>query len=333
VPHLADAAFIDVEQLDGSTQRVAGTTHRQDYTPALHEIMAGAATPAPRSMLVLPLGAGDRARGELTLLLLDPARTFTIEQRELAEKYTTMASLVLEKALLYALARRANAAREEILRVVSHDLRNPLSAIAMATRVLRTSPPAEQRGRDDLLVTIAESTDWMNRLIQDLLDVASIERGSLSLERRRESVEELVGQAINMFSVEALESGKVVETTLDGSLPPVHADGARVVQVLGNLLRNAIKFTPEGGRIIVRASGGDGVVTFAVADTGIGIPADAQARVFDRYWHASTAGTKGTGLGLSIAKGIVEAHGGRIWVESTPGRGSAFAFTIPVARE
>ena len=118
------------------------------------------------------------------------------------------------------------------------------------------------------------------------------------------------------------------------NLALVDADGARVVQVLGNLLRNAIKFTPNGGRIVLSAENRDRTVVFSVTDTGPGIPLANQARVFDRYWHASAgARTGGSGLGLSIARGIVEAHGGSIWLASTPGRGSTFAFALPVTAE
>jgi signal transduction histidine kinase len=110
----------------------------------------------------------------------------------------------------------------------------------------------------------------------------------------------------------------------------VNVDATRIVQVLGNLLRNALKFTPDGGRIVVRAESRGGSVVFAVTDTGPGIPVADQPRVFDRYWHSRrTANKRGTGLGLSIAKGIIEAHGGHMWLESVPGEGSTFFFSIP----
>ena len=284
------------------------------------------------SMLVLPLATGEQSLGALTLLAVDPARRFTPDARTLAEKFATAAALNLQNARLYTAAQRANQARDEVLGVVSHDLRNPISAIAMCARVLRHSAPTEAAARDDLLVTISESTEWMNRLIQDLLDVANIERGQLSLERSAESPASMVEQAMHMFAVEGAEHGLSLVTDVEPGLPPVLADAARVVQVLGNLLRNAIKFTPDGGRITVRAHRDGEAVAFAVTDTGSGIAPTAQARVFDRYWHASSgARRRGTGLGLSIARGIVEAHGGRIWVESELGRGSTFRFSLPIA--
>ena len=286
------------------------------------------------SMLILPLtaAAGDESTGALTLLAVDPARQLTAESQAFAEKYAAAASLMLENARLYDVAQRANRARDGVLGVVSHDLRNPLSAIAMCARVLRHSAPAEQEARDDLLMTISESTDWMNRLIQDLLDVANIERGQLALELRAEGPAAIVEQAMHMFSVEAAEHDIALSANVELGLPMVRADSARVVQVLGNVLRNAIKFTPDGGRITLRTAGQDGYVVFSVTDTGSGITPDARGRVFDRYWQSSHgARTRGTGLGLSIAKGIVEAHHGRMWFDSTPGHGSTFSFTLPVA--
>jgi len=284
------------------------------------------------SMLILPLAVGDEASGALTLIGVDPGRRFNADLRALGEKYASAAALTLQNVRLYAAAQQANQARDEVLGVVSHDLRNPISAIAMCARVLRHSEPTDATARNDLLLTISESTDWMNRLIQDLLDVANIERGQLSLERASESPAVMVEQAIHMFSVEAADHGIALESNLETGLPPVWADAARIVQVLGNLLRNAIKFTPNGGRITVGAAQRDAFVTVSVSDTGAGIPAEAQRRVFDRYWHSSEgARRRGTGLGLSIAKGIIEAHGGRISVESAPPSGSTFTFSLPIA--
>lgn len=135
-----------------------------------------------------------------------------------------------------------------------------------------------------------------------------------------------------MFNVEAESAGIALDVRLPPNLPLVAADGARVVQVLGNLMRNALKYTTRDGRVGLAAEARDGSVVFSVSDTGPGISVENQASVFDRYWQSSNgARTRGTGLGLSIAKGIVEAHGGRIWVDSTVGHGSTFSFTIPQA--
>jgi PAS domain S-box-containing protein len=284
-----------------------------------------------KSILMLPLVAGD-TRGALTLIRAGDARPFDQDQRALGEKFARVAATALQNAHLYEAARHANRARDDVLGVVSHDLRNPLSAISMCARVLEESPPGDDADRRELLATIRESTEWMNRLIDDLLDVSNIERGRLSLEVRPEEPSQIALQALHMFEVEAKANAIALEARLPTNMPLVAADRTRVVQVLSNLLRNAIKFTPRDGRIEICAEPRDRGVVFAVTDTGPGISAEKQARVFDRYWQSSAgARQRGAGLGLSIAKGIVEAHGGRIWVRSIPGQGSEFAFTIPQA--
>jgi len=298
-----------------------------------------------RAMLVLPLSVGGRALGALSLVSAD-AEAFGRDARELAEKFVARASLALENARLYRAAQRASRARDEVLGVVSHDLRNPLSAIAMCARVLRESPPTDDTERETLLATIARSAEWMDRLIRDLLDAVSIEAGRLSLDLREEEVGPIIEGALTLFAVEAADRGISIVREIAPSLPEVRADAERVVQVLGNLLRNALKFTPDGGRVTVRAEHRGDDVQITVADTGIGMSREVQTRVFERYWSAgggqlgvrgtaSDAGGRprgsGAGLGLAIARSIIDAHGGRIWVESTPGEGSTFTFVIPVA--
>jgi PAS domain S-box-containing protein len=282
------------------------------------------------SLLTLPLVAGDEAFGALTLIAVDPSREFTADALNLADKFVATAARTLDNARLYGLAQRATRARDEVLGIVSHDLRNPISAIAMCARVLQENPPSDQAERGQLLGTIRESTEWVNRLIQDLLDVANIERGRLSLELRPQDPAQIALQARHMFEVEATQHGITLDVEVPTNLPMVTADGARVVQVLGNLLRNAIKFTPNDGRIVIGVERGDSGVVFSVRDTGAGIAASNQHRVFDRDWQSSDGSrARGTGLGLSIAKGIVDAHGGTIWLESSPGQGSAFSFSVP----
>jgi len=202
----------------------------------------------------------------------------------------------------------------------------------MCARVLADNPPSDPAARNELLVTIRESTEWVNRLIEDLLDVANIERGRLSLDTRPHEPSQLALQALHMFEVEAIGHDIQLDAKIATNLPLLSADGARIVQAMGNLLRNAIKFTPNGGRITIDVDARAGRVEFSVSDSGPGIPLENQPRLFDRYWQSSNgARARGTGLGLSIAKGIVDAHGGDIWVRSTPGEGSTFTFAIPAA--
>jgi len=378
VPRLADACLIDFGADDDTYRRVAGRRQRTDLTAPLEALAAvplTADSPSPivdvirrgradvvpsvddawlesseetalipewqrlgaRALLIMPLVAGGETLGALTLISVD-GRSFGAEQQALAEKYAAVAAGALANAKLYGIAQRANRARDDVLGVVSHDLRNPISAIAMCARALEETPAGDEAKRKQLLLTIRESTEWINRLIQDLLDVAIIESGKLSLQLREQEPAPLALQARHMFEVEAAGHEIQLDAKIATNLPLVNADGARIVQALGNLLRNAIKFTPNGGRISIdvngRAGGGGagGRVEFSVQDSGPGIPLENQARLFDRYWQSSSgARARGTGLGLSIAKGIVDAHGGEIWVRSSPGQGSTFSFAIPAA--
>lgn len=237
-----------------------------------------------------------------------------------------------EASRLVAEAERAKQLREETLAVVSHDLRTPLSAIGTAAELLgRTLGTGE---RDPRLLKwteiILRGADRMTRLLGDLLDAASIDAGTFSIEPRPCAAEELVREVRETFEAKVAGKGLVLDTHVEPRTPLVACDSQRIVQVLSNLLSNAIKFTESGGRIVLRvAPDGDGA-RFHVEDTGRGIPADSCARVFDRHWRGARESVEGHGIGLSIAKGIVDAHGGTIGVESAPGRGSTFWFTLPV---
>jgi signal transduction histidine kinase len=171
----------------------------------------------------------------------------------------------------------------------------------------------------------------MERLIQDLLDVALVEAGQLTIERSRLSAGGLIVEAVDMQRPLASSSSLELRVEVAPNVPEVWGDRDRLLQVFENLIGNAIKFTKAGGRITAGASSRDDEVVFWVADTGCGIASANLGRIFDRFWQAFRGGRRGAGLGLPIAKGIVEAHGGRIWVESTEGSGSTFLFTIPRA--
>jgi PAS domain S-box-containing protein len=225
---------------------------------------------------------------------------------------------------------RAVAARDDVLGIVAHDLRNPLSAIMMQASMMRRPGPDPDRRDPEPLEMIARSAKRMNQLIQDLLDVALVEAGQLKVESVKLSVAELVREAVR--TQESLATASDIELHLDvaDDIRHVWGDHRRLLQVFQNLIGNAVKFTEPGGQIVVRATAEDKTVVFSVADTGPGIPADSLSHVFDRFWQATTRTRRlGAGLGLAISKGIVEAHGGRIWVESEIGRGTTFFFAIP----
>ena len=285
-----------------------------------------------RSVMIVPLAARGTVIGAISFCRLAPGIPYDGSDLQLAQELAQRIAIALDNAHLYGAAQEATRARDEVLGVVSHDLRNPLSAIAMCTRALLDQLPPDSEAQRELLRTAYDSTQWMHRMIQDLLDVSSIEAGKLAVEPRREAVTPLIERALSVFERDAAERGLVLVREEEDGLPWILADADRVVQVLANLVGNAIKFTAPGGSITIGARrAGDDVAIF-VADTGAGIPSEHLPHVFDRYWQSRrSAHRRGSGLGLAIARGIVEAHGGGIGVDSTAGEGSVFTFTLPIA--
>lgn len=228
--------------------------------------------------------------------------------------------------------KRAVRAREEVVAVVSHDLRNPLGTISAGAELLLDLDLPPEREREHLS-GIRRAAERMNRMIRDLLDVSRIEAGGLSVDARPIPVSRLVDDAEEMARPLAREASLRLETKVEYDLPRVRADRDRILQVFSNLAGNAVKFTPEGGRIRLGARRSDGEVVFEVADSGPGISPEDQEHLFDRFWQVDRSDREGAGLGLTIVRGIVEAHDGRVWVESEPGEGSRFRFALPAADE
>jgi PAS domain S-box-containing protein len=233
-----------------------------------------------------------------------------------------------ERARLYAEAKRAVQVRDDIVGIVAHDLRSPLGVILMQAEVLREfREPGAEVGR--AAERIERSVVRMNRLVDDLLEVTRIEAGHLPIERAPLAVGELVGEIVEAQRPLAEAAALELRCELTTGIPDAWADRHRLQQVFDNLVGNALKFTPRGGAIVIGATPRGREVLFWVADTGAGISSEELPHVFERFWQARRPGRRGAGLGLPIVKGIVEAHDGRIWVESTPGHGSTFFFTIP----
>ena len=229
-------------------------------------------------------------------------------------------------------AKRAIAAREELVAVVSHDLKTPLATISMTTGVLLDElAPAPGTEVRRALERIRRSSDRMGRLIHDLLDLARLEGGKLSIEPRPHEVAGLMHDVVESLRAEAAAKNLRLEHEVAPGAERARFDRERIMQVMANLVSNAIKFTPARGEIALRSERAGPEVVLSVRDTGPGIPEEQRARLFDRFWQAQETAQLGTGLGLSIAKGLVELHGGRIWVASTPGTGSTFSFTLPAA--
>ena len=284
------------------------------------------------SVLLVPLVAREHVLGVLTVFRVEGKPAFTDADRVIAEELALRAAFALDNARLYATARLATLARDHALGVVSHDLRNPISAIGMSARALLASIPPDDRERRDLVSNIMESQDLTQRMIRDLLDVASIEVGRLRVERRSEPLAPILERAVALFEREAADRSIAVSLALDGALPMVSGDAGRLVQVLSNLIANALRFTDRMGQVTVSATRRGEEVEISVEDNGSGIAASNLPVIFERYWTVrGTAPKGGTGLGLAIARSIVEAHGGRIWAESELGKGSTFKFTVRVA--
>jgi PAS domain S-box-containing protein len=278
------------------------------------------------SGLLVPIRARDQVVGIMSFLSVADEREYRAEDRELAEELAGRTGMALEHARLFDEAQAAVRTRDEVLSVVTHDLRNPLGVIlGGAATLLELQPEGVQRRLCEL---ISSNALRMDRMVNDLLEVARADLGRLALDLVELPVEALVAEAGAMMRPLAEAQGIGLETETAPSLP-VRADSGRVLQVLSNLIGNAVKFTPAGGSIRLECVPIGGEACFMVSDTGPGIPPDQIPHLFGAFWQADSLDRRGLGLGLSIARGIVEAHGGRIWVESQVGAGSTFFFTLP----
>jgi len=242
---------------------------------------------------------------------------------------------ITEQVELHKRLQRAVRARDDTVGVVAHDLRNPVSAVKMLSQALLNRAGAElvPAESSEQLRLIREAALQMDRLIQDLLDVTRVETGRLSLDLEPVTTVALLEGTLRTLRPLVEDAGLDLVVDLPATLPTVNADPERIGQVLSNLIGNAIKFSPRGGRITVAAVEGQDQVRVSVADTGMGISPEHLPHVFDRYWQTtlSSIRSKGSGLGLPIAQGIVRAHGGQMRAESVVGKGSTFYFTLPVA--
>jgi PAS domain S-box-containing protein len=281
-----------------------------------------------KSMMVVPLVARDRILGAISFVSAESDRHYTEHDLELAAEMGRRAGLAVDNARLYEESQRETRIREDILAVVSHDLKNPLGAIHLAATMLLEV--AEPRYRKHL-ETIYRAATRMDHLIGDLLDMASIQAGRLKLERKPEEADTLVREVLDLHEPMVVEKGLRLIRQCELPGQKLLCDRDRVLQVFGNLLGNAIKFCGSGDTIKLRGHLEGPVALFEIADTGPGIPEHELPHIFEPYWSGRRHAKKGTGLGLFITKGIIEAHGGRIWVESTVGQGTTFYFTLPLA--
>lgn len=281
------------------------------------------------SAMVVPLIARGRLVGALTFCAGDSGRCFGEGDLWVAEELARRAALAIDNAALYAAAQRAIGAREAILGIVAHDLRTPLASIRLGVDALRRKLP-EGSGPRQKAETILRSADLMARLIRDLLDLGQIEAGKLRVERTLVAPGAMLPRIAELHGAEAAEAGLTLEVmAAPSSLPFVSADADRVLQVLGNLVGNAVKYTPPGGTVRVGVEARGGEVVFSVQDSGTGLMREQLEHVFEPFWQAR-GDRRGVGLGLAIAKGLVAAQEGRIWAESEPDRGTTFFVAFPI---
>lgn len=285
------------------------------------------------SLVVVPLRSHGRVLGALALARGSGAVPYTPTDLSLAEAVAQRAGSALDNARLYEEARRAVRARDDVLGVVSHDVRTPLSVVAMCATALLGEGFADEVRNRETLETIRRSARWAQRLIQDLIDVRAIDAGGLSLSRRPEDPRMLVTRAILLHGELAADRHIELVAELTAPLPPIDVDADRFVQALGNLIANAVKFTPYGGLVRVGAIGEGDRVRVYVRDSGPGIEPEDAPHVFDRFWTAPRdARARGTGMGLAIVRGIVESHGGSVWLEPPqPDTGATFCIAMPLA--
>jgi len=293
---------------------------------------------APATLVAIPLIHRDEVVGALGVSFSDVTAVGAADQA-----FTLLLAQATADALYRARgfdtereqrheAELAARAREEVLGVVAHDLRNPIHLLG-STAELLADPKLEENERPDLLQVSKRAVRQMDRLIGDLLDTARLQAGRFSLQLKDVKARRLLRQAEETFRQMAADKKIQFEVSVPAQDLTLRADEDRAAQVLGNLLGNAFKFTPAGGRVTLSVSRSDGDAQFHVADTGPGLSEEQIGRLFERFWQGRPGDRRGVGLGLTIARGIVEAHAGRMWVDSTPGNGSTFSFSLPLASQ
>ncbi len=300
--------------------------------------------PVVRSLLVVPLTVKDRVIGTLAIDQAIPD-AFNADDERTVTIAAAQAAVAIENAQLYAdLKERAtkleqayqelqkiDKLKDELVQNVSHELRTPLTFIkGYVELILETDMGPLTDGQREGLTIVADKTNALSRLVSDIIYLQQIERESLRLSPQ--DMREMSRMALQSCEIAALNAGITLRLEAPAELPAILIDRDRINQVFDNLLGNAIKFSPRGGTITIHVENLGEMVLLSVSDMGVGIPADKLEKVFDRFYQVDGSATRrfgGAGLGLAIVRRIIEAHGGRIWVESEMGQGSSFKFTLP----
>lgn len=286
-----------------------------------------------RSGIGVPLVAHGRIVGAIRLGITESDRDFGEGDLPVVEELARHAALAIDNARLHREVQRGVSAREQLLRTVSHDLRNPLVAVFSHIELLLEQCdqlPAPESAKASLGMVLG-AAQQMNRLIEDLLAVTSIETGRLAVAPRRVDLRDVVSEAADTLRPAATNHSLVLGVDVPGEPVMAGADRGRLLQVLANLIVNAIRFAPAGSQVSLRVAGAGDEARVCVTDQGPGVPPAERARIFDAFYTVPGSTLSRTGLGLYIAKGVVEAHRGRIWVEDAPGGGATFVFSLPLA--
>ena len=323
--------------LTGEPVEIRDITDESAYQSRVREVIIRCGY---RSVLAVPLLCEDRLLGALAVIRSSPG-DFAVDVVALLKTFATQSALAIQNARLFREIEDkshqlevASQHKSEFLANMSHELRTPLNAIIGFSEVLAERMFGEVNDKQaEYLADILESGRHLLSLINDILDLSKIEAGRMELEPTTFHLPSAIENALTLVRERAQRHGITLRRTVDERLGMIDADERKVKQVLLNLLSNALKFTPEGGRIDVRAAARDDAVEISVTDTGVGIAPEDQATVFEEFRQVGSVAKKveGTGLGLAISRKFIELHGGRIWVESQLGQGSTFAFTLPLS--
>lgn len=283
------------------------------------------------SYVAVPIKTAERNFGAALLATDGRASDRRLSESDLllVEQLANRIAIAIENVHLYRVAMDAVRARDDILAIVSHDLRSPLNTIGLASHLLEQNAPNTEKELARRIATIRTATRRMERMVRDLLDASSIEAGALTVTLADTDLREIAEAIRDQFGLIAERKSVNLEVSSPAEPSPFQCDRDRILQGLSNLVENALKFTPSGGSVRVVLELSRREVLFSVSDSGPGIPEADRAHLFDRYWCAREMKGTGTGLGLFILKGVVDAHGGRIRVESAEGRGTIFFLSLP----
>jgi len=274
-----------------------------------------------RSLIAVPMAVRGRVIGVLEVINRHNGGAFTPDDLETLRILADQAAIAVENAVLFE--------QSDLVAEIVHEMRTPLGVIASYADLI-TRENISPRDRNEFARLIQQEALRLSRMAGEFLDLARLESGRVFLGRESVNLTETVASALEALRPQAEEKGIGLKASLPATLPPVTGDAGRIRQVVLNLVANAVKYCHPGDRVTVLADVGEGEVRVGVVDTGPGIPRDLQDRLFEKFVRIGEGQAEGSGLGLAICRRIVEAHGGRIWVESEEGRGSAFYFTLPL---